>query len=230
MTKLILWIVISTCMTFIVVAIITFSLIMNERSKTEIIQSEPNALSPEDSDKISKVVEPTQFIEDKDIVVNFRIEKNGKEVTIYRESENTLVYTFGVPGQEPELEYRGPILAKVEVTGDYWGDSVNNLETLFSAVTDHGYSWSIKKGESSTIIEAANSQDSNGFIHVYVTSRIIYQEVYIFRTSGWEYTVLYKEEYSFDPQSDIDDERITHDSTHYEIAVLSPDGKMYRLR
>ena len=41
--------------------------------------------------------EPTQPIEDKDIILSFLLEENGKEVTIYQEPEHIFIYTYGVP-------------------------------------------------------------------------------------------------------------------------------------
>ena len=49
------------------------------------------------------------------VVISFQLQENGKTASICRDEANTLVYSFGILGGEPELEYRGPILGQISV-------------------------------------------------------------------------------------------------------------------
>ena len=163
--------------------------------------------------------EPIQPTEDKEIIVSFLLEENGKEVTIYQESENMLFYTYGVPNEAPEWEYRGPVLAQIIATATSWGEDVESLTTLSVALTDAGNRWTTWEADPYNIIAEAiakvsYSHESHGFICVSAAAGMVSQSVYIFRTSGWEFAV------SFIEGSFTD----FHSST-----ALFPDGEMYRL-
>ena len=163
--------------------------------------------------------EPIQPTEDEDINVSLLLEENGKEVTIYQERENMLFYTYGVPNEEPEWEYRGPVLAQVIATATSWGESVESLTALSVALTDAGSRWATWEADPDNIVAEAiakvsHSHDSHGFICVSAATGMVSQSVYIFRTSGWEFAVSFIEG-SF--------------SDFYSITALSPDGEMYRL-
>lgn len=163
--------------------------------------------------------EPIQPTEDKEIIVSFLLEENGKEVTIYQESENMLFYTYGVPNEEPEWEYRGPILARIIATATSWGEDVESLTALSLALTDAGSRWTTWEADPYNIIAEAiakvsHSHESHGFICVSAATGMVSRSVYIFRTSGWECAVSFTKG-SF--------------SDFHSITLLSPGGKMYRL-
>ena len=177
----------------------------------------------------------TYFIEalqsrDQDLIVNFQIEGKGREVTIYQESADTLVCTVGIPGEKPELEYRGPILAQVTAVATSWGESVKSLAALSSALTDAGSRWTTWETDPDNIIaeavtRASHSRESHGFICVSAATGVVSQSVYIFRTAGWEYAISFAEGSFGDVlAAELDDYR------SYSLTCLSPDGKMYRRR
>ena len=158
------------------------------------------------------------LVPQKDRVVSFQLE-NGKQITLYRENEKTLVYTFGIPGKKPELEYRGPILADISMITSLWGDS--EMTSLSNLAT-----WEILPNNQKKIIEkVAKSRESHGFIHIDGLTGLVSQSVYIFRTGGWEYTVEFTEGR---PINVPDDELENYKSSG--ITVRSPDGKLHRLR
>ena len=149
----------------------------------------------------------------KDIVVSFRLE-NGKKVTLYRENEDTLVYTFGTPGEKPELEYKGPMLADLDMTAALWSEGASegtsNLKELASWTA-----WS--KNDQDIIDKAANAPDSQGFIEVSDLTGLFSESTYIFRTGGWEYAIVR----TWGRRSDYSEK---------SLIVISPDGKVHHLR
>ena len=163
--------------------------------------------------------EPTQPIEDKDIIFSFLLEENGKEVTIYQEPEHIFIYTYGVPNKKPELKYMGPILAKVIAMTTSWGEEVESLAALSAALTDAESRWTILEPDpysliAETIAKMSRSYETHGFICVSAGPGMRSQSAYIFRTSGWECAVSFTKG-SF--------------SDSYSITFLSPMGNMYRL-
>ncbi len=80
------------------------------------------------------------------MIVSFRLE-NGKEVTLYRENEDTLVYTIGFPDEAPELEYRGPILESVSANNVLWGEGIESLSALSSELMTGKELWTTLNGE-----------------------------------------------------------------------------------
>ena len=140
--------------------------------------------------------EPTQPIEDKDIIFSFLLEENGKEVTIYQEPEHIFIYTYGVPNKKPELKYMGPILAKVIAMTTSWGEEVESLAALSAALTDAENRWTILEPDpynliAETITKMSRSYETHGFICVSAGPGMRSQSVYIFRTSGWECAVSF---------------------------------------
>ena len=129
------------------------------------------------------------------LIVRFGLGKSAKEVTLYRVRENELLFTLGFPGKEPELVYRGPILAEVRGIDTLWdeGGDVDNLATLAPAVADEAGGFAPSNGEreitAAAIAKAANSPDSHGFISLDFMTGLVGQAVYIFRTAGKEYTI-----------------------------------------
>ena len=168
--------------------------------------------------------------QEKDILVNFQL-KNGKEVTLYRESKDTIVYTFGVPSEKPELEYKGPILAEVRGTSVLWSDGMENLTNIAAALAHpaEDSSWATVDGKrdiiAKNIAEIAKSRESRGFIRVSAITGLISESVYIFRTGGWEYIVAA----TASRPGDVSDDELD-DYKSYGITVLSPKGKKHRLR
>ncbi|MCY4438396.1 MAG: hypothetical protein OXE05_13835 [Chloroflexi bacterium] len=168
------------------------------------------------------------IVAEQDVLVSFRLE-NGKQVTVYREDEDTLVYTFGVPGKEPELAYRGPILAEVRAAATLWGEGVGSLAELARALASKDSAWTTWRGERSiaaqNIAQAANARESRGFIWASAITGLVSQSVYIFRTGGWEYTVAST---WGRPINVPKDELACY--TSYSVTVLSPQGKRHSLR
>lgn len=157
-------------------------------------------------------------------IVSFRLE-NGREITIYRRAGDTLSYTLGIPGEEPEMEYKGPILAEVRAGFGLWGEGVGNLADLAAAFKS-GSSWRTWGDEdrntiAETIAKAADSSESHVFISVDAMTGLVSQSVYIFRTDGREYTI---EKTWGRPINVSEDELADYESS--SLTVLSPDGKI----
>ena len=161
-------------------------------------------------------------------LINFRLE-NGKSVTIYRESEDTLVYTFGVPGKKPELEYKGPIIAKVSAQGVLWSDGIENLKDLRRTLSEGNSSWTMAADEEGTIEKKiaiiATSRESRGFIRVDAGTGLVSESVYIFRTGGWEYIIGA----TWGRPINVSEDEL-EDYNSYSLTVISPTGKKYQLR
>ena len=161
-------------------------------------------------------------------LINFRLE-NGKSVTIYRENEDTLVYTFGVPGKKPELEYKGSIIAEVSARAALWSDSVGNLKGLMDRLAQVDSSWTIADDEEGTIkkkiAKIATSRESRGFIYVDAMTGLVSQSVYIFRTGGWEYIIGA----TWGRPINVPEDEL-EDYNSYSLTVISPKGKKYQLR
>ncbi len=195
----------------------------------EIVSFSPDGstLASVSSDGTVLLWELTRTEQEKPVIVSFRLE-NGKEVTLYRENEDTLVYTIGLPDEAPELEYRGPILESVSANNMLWGEGIESLSALSSELMTGKELWTTLNGEPDIIAEAiskaANSDESHGFISVSASTGSISQSAYIFRTSGWEYVVSYTEGRPINvPEEELDDYK------SYSLTALAPDGKMLRL-
>lgn len=152
--------------------------------------------------------------------VSFGLE-NGKTVSICESAGSSeLTYSFGVLGKEPELTYRGPLLASIEGVG---GSTLAELAAIVGQ----------QDGEGSTDISpalaaAAAAPDSGGFFHV----STVYasggeEEAYIFRRGGWEYAV--HTGYSRNANPEIASELGDYSSWGL-ITVLSPGGEEHRIR
>ena len=127
--------------------------------------------------------EPIQPTEDKNIIVSFLLEENGKEVTIYQESKNMLFYTYGAPNEAPEWEHRGPVLAQIIATATPWGEDVESLTILSVALTDAGNRWTTWEADpdniiAETIAKVSYSHESHGFICVSAGPGMRSQSVY----------------------------------------------------
>lgn len=166
--------------------------------------------------------EPT-IVAERDVLVSFRLE-NGKQATVYREGEDTLVYTFGFPGNEPELEYRGPILAEVRAVATLWDEGVGSLAELARALAKEDSSWAPWDGErhvvAQKIAEAASGQESRGFVTADTLTGILSQSVYIFRVDGWEYSVVSTYE------RPINSSKHEYSEWH-SVTAISPQGKKH---
>ena len=92
--------------------------------------------------------------------VGFGLE-NGKTVSVCENAGSSeLTYSFGVLGQEPELEYRGPLLASIEGIG-----GIRTLAGLAAVVDGGAGEWSVEVPPG-TVADAAGAPDSGGFVHV----------------------------------------------------------------
>ena len=120
---------------------------------------------------------------DENQLVNFSLSESGKTVSICADDDSSeLTYFFGALGEEPELEYSGPLLASIEGVGIH---SLSELATIVNQ-EDSGVPADI----SSKVSEASASPDSGGFVHVssvYASGGA--GEAYIFRRGGWEYSI-----------------------------------------
>ena len=172
-------------------------------------------------------ITPASPEQEKNIIVQFRL-KNGKQVTLYDDPENEdkVVYAFGMPGEKPELEYSGTILAKVSAKFTLWGEGVGNLADLAAvfkrpASDSHWRTWGDEDRDTTaqTIAKAADANESHGFIYASLMTGIIDQSVYIFRAGGWEYII-----------EGTWGRPVTSDNADYEsysLTVISPKGKIH---
>ena len=55
------------------------------------------------------------------VVINFQLEERARTASICREGGDALVYSFGVLGEAPELQFRGPLRQSVLISGVLWG-------------------------------------------------------------------------------------------------------------
>ena len=165
------------------------------------------------------------IVAEENVLVSFRLE-NGKQVTVYREDEDTLVYTFGVPGEKPELAYRGPILAEVRAVAILWDEGIGSLAELARALASEDSDWTTWSGERSAaaqaIAQAADARESRGFVTAHTLTGLFSQSIYIFRTGGWEYSVVSTYER---PSNVSKDEQEYYES--HSITIVSPQGKRY---
>ena len=170
---------------------------------------------------------PTPAEPEKVVYVSFRLE-NGKQATIHRADEDTLVYTFGVPGEKPELAYRGPILAEVRAIATLWGEGVESLADLASVLAIEDSAWTPWSGERHVVAQeialAADARESRGFVTAHTLTGLFSQSVYIFRTGGWEYSVVSTYER---PINVAKDEQEYYES--HSVTIVSPQGKRYYL-
>ena len=161
-------------------------------------------------------------------LINFRLE-NGKSVTIYRENEDTLVYTFGVPGKKPELKYKGPIIAEVSARATLWVYGMENLTDLLATLADGNSLWTIAADEDGTIekkiAKIATSRESRGFIYLDAMTGLVSESVYIFRTGGWEYIIGA----TWGRPINVPEDEL-EDYNSYSLTVISPKGKKYQMR
>ena len=166
--------------------------------------------------------EPT-IVAEQDVLVSFRLE-SGKQATVYREGEDTLVYTFGFPGNEPELEYRGPILAEVRAVATLWDEGVGSLAELARALSKEDSSWAPWDGErhvvAQKIAEAASAHESRGFVTADTLTGLFSQSVYIFRVDGWEYSFVSTYE------RPINSSKHEYSEWH-SVTAISPQGKKH---
>ena len=161
----------------------------------------------------------------RNVKVSFRLKRSGKTVSICKDGE-TLVYAFGTLGDEPELEYRGPVLGSARFPGIIWsprdGDDGDHglarLAGMLKADPDHP-----QAGAAGRLASAARARESNGFYVFGLATGIVSQLVYVFRTGGWEYAVVTT---SGRPIA-LGDEAKEYESR--EITLVSPDGKLHRL-
>lgn len=159
------------------------------------------------------------------VVLSFKLQKNGKTASICRDGPKNLVYYFGVPGREPELKYRGPILGQVSARGALWGEGVSSLAELASVLDDEDSTWFDASSDGDALARAAVASETKGFYTVDAFTGIVGQGVYIFRRGGWEYAIRYEWTRPIGIEEDEDE-----DYGSYEITVLSPEGKMFRIR
>ena len=92
-----------------------------------------------------------------------------------------------------------------------WSESENtaNLKELAS--------WPSLNSDRDVIEAAANARDSHGFISVFGLTGLFSEVVYICRTGGWEYIIVS----TSGRRTDYSEKR---------LIVISPDGKLHRLR
>ena len=159
------------------------------------------------------------------VVVSFQLQKNGKTASICRDDADTLVYSFGVLGGEPEMEYRGPILGEISARATLWGEGVSSLADLVSALGNEDTTWFDPNIDTDAIAKAARSRETNGFYAVQATTGPVGQGVYIFRRGGWEYAIGS----TWGRPINVGEDDLEEYSSH-EITVLSPNGKTYHLR
>ena len=159
------------------------------------------------------------------VEVSFTLQENGKTVSICRDASNNLVYTFGVYGSQPELEYRGPILGKIRGTAVTWGGDVTNLAELASALGDENSNWFNPQMDVDAIAKAARARETNGFYIVNGFTGQVDQYLYIFRTGGWEYAV----EEKFGRAMNVSEDEL-EEMRSSKITVESPNGKTYHMR
>ncbi len=154
--------------------------------------------------------------------IGFRLESGETVAVCENAGSSELTYSFGVPGTEPELEYRGPLLASIEGAG-----GASSLAELATFVAQGGGEGSAEVS-SRTAADAARAPDSGGFFHVStVFASGGGEEAYIFRRAGWEYVV--RTGYSRNVNPEIVEELGEYSSWDY-ITVISPDGDRYEIR
>lgn len=154
--------------------------------------------------------------------VGFGLE-SGKTVSVCENAGSSeLTYSFGVLGEEPELEYQGPLLASIEGIG-----GIRTLAELATVVDGGDGEWSAEVPPG-TLADAAGAPDSGGFVHVstvFASGGV--EETYFFRRAGWEYVV--RTGYSRNVNPEIAEELGEYSSWNY-ITVISPDGEEYEVR
>ena len=160
-------------------------------------------------------------------VASFQLEQNGKAASICRNEADTLTYSFGLPGSDPELQYSGAILATIRVTAGLWGEGVGSLAELAVALAEQDGSFALVNANGigpSEIADAAESLESNGFYEVRALTGMIDQSAYLFRRGGWEYVVVS----SWQRPMNLDEDERDDQGSH-EITVRSPDGDVFSL-
>ena len=137
-------------------------------------------------------------------VTSFQLH-DGKTVSICGAGAG-LIYSFGVPGGEPELQYRGPLLREVRFTASLWGEGSSSLAELAASMGND------------EIAAAAESRDTNGFYRVSVFGWGLRRMYIFFRREGWEFAI-----------SSTWGGIQTYEESH-EVGVTSPTGEVHFLR
>ena len=159
-------------------------------------------------------------------LVRFKLE-NGKMVSISCNAAGSsdLTYTYGVPGEEPELVYSGPLLGTFEgLSGSSY--TIAALAAGFAMeFSDPNVSVSASSEE---VAAAAIGRDSRGFFYVHSLGCCGGEEhAYLFKRGGWEYAVSSGHSRNVNP--DIAAE--LGDYSEWQIiTVTSPDGESFTIR
>ena len=149
--------------------------------------------------------------------------ENGKAVSICRSADSSeLTYFYGTLGEEPELEYRGPLLGTITGLSGYSHD--------LAGLGRYGFEGPFVSVDVSqeAVADAAAARDSGGFFLVRSVGCCGgEEESYIFRRGGWEYAVRIG--YSRNVNPDI--AAGLGDYSGWElITLISPDGQDFIIR
>lgn len=135
-----------------------------------------------------------------DVLFNAAVEGSDGTVSLCRVPRvdgvpPTLISLYGVIGQHPEpvLEYVGFVRDTLRVGAVLWGEGVETLADLASAMANPDSTWHYASAalSSQDYAEAATLDDTDGFYMIEAMTGLVSQTVYVYRTNGGlEYALI----------------------------------------